>query len=83
MFRRTIWFATGVSAGFAGATFVRRKVRRQIDRVMPGRLRADVSASARRFGHDVRAAVHEGRTAMRDRETELRAELSPGSPSRR
>jgi hypothetical protein len=43
----------------------------------------DVTDGLRRLGADVRAAVTEGREAMREREAELRAELETRQAARR
>jgi hypothetical protein len=42
-------------------------------------VRADTTASVRRLGSGMREAVAAGRSAMREREAELRAELRPGA----
>jgi hypothetical protein len=76
--RRLVWFTSGATAGFGGAVWVRRRIRRTVRRYAPEQLRADTAASVRRLGSGVRAAVAEGRSAMREREAELRAELRPG-----
>ena len=77
LFRRLFWLGTGASVGFGGAMWIRNKVRRAVDRVMPDRVAADVTGGARRAGANVRDAFTEGRTAMRTREAELRDELAP------
>jgi hypothetical protein len=76
--RRLVWFTSGATAGFGGAMWVRRRIRRTLRRYAPEQLRADTTASVRRLGWGVRDAVAEGRSAMREREAELRAELRPG-----
>jgi hypothetical protein len=76
--RRLVWFTSGATAGFGGAMWVRRRIRRTARRYAPEQLRADTTASVRRLGAGVRDAVAEGRSAMREREAELRAELGPG-----
>jgi hypothetical protein len=78
--RRLVWFTTGLTAGFGGAVWIRRRVRRAVHRYAPERLRVDVTTSVRRLGTGAREAVTEGREAMRHREAELRAELQPGRP---
>ena len=79
LIRRLVWFTSGATAGFGGAMWVRRRIRRALRRYAPENVRADASASVRRLGAGVRDAVAEGRSAMRDREAELRAELRPGA----
>ncbi|HET6950082.1 MAG TPA: hypothetical protein VFI47_06895 [Acidimicrobiales bacterium] len=81
MVRRVFWFGTGATAGFGGAMWIRRRLLRTVRRLTPERVQADVTTSVRRLGTDLRAAVSEGRTAMADREAELRSELQPGATS--
>jgi len=50
-----------------------------VRRYTPEQVQADVSTSVRRLGSDLREAVTTGRTAMADRESELRSELEPGA----
>jgi hypothetical protein len=79
LIRRLLWFTTGATAGFGGAMWIRRQVLRRLERLVPARLQADASRSARNARLGVRAAVREGRAAARGREAELRAELRPGA----
>jgi len=51
-------------------------VRRTVERLAPHRLTQDAVAGARSAGNVIRAAVDEGRTAMQEREAELRAEIA-------
>ena len=73
MLRRLFWLAMGVGASF----WVRRRVRGTVERYQPQRLGGELVSKAHRVGDDVRAALHEGRVAMREREAELRRAL-PG-----
>ena len=75
--RRLVWFTSGATAGFGGAIWIRRRIRRTVRRYAPEQLQSEAAASVRRLGWDVRDAVVEGRSAMRQREAELRAELRP------
>ena len=77
MAKRAFWFTTGATAGFGGAMWIRRQVLRTVRRYTPEQVQADVSTSVRRLGSDLREAVTTGRTAMADREAELRSELEP------
>jgi hypothetical protein len=77
--RRLVWFTSGATAGFGGAIWIRRRIRHTVRRYAPEQLQAEATASVRRLGWDVRDAVVEGRSAMREREAELRAELRPGA----
>ncbi|MBW3645308.1 MAG: hypothetical protein KY441_07370 [Actinobacteria bacterium] len=73
MFKRLFWMGVGVGASF----WVRRRVRDTVERYQPQRVSGEVVGAVHRLGDDVRAAVHEGRVAMREREAELRRAL-PG-----
>jgi hypothetical protein len=77
--RRLVWFTSGATAGFGGAIWIRRRIRRTVRRYAPEQLQSEAAASVRRLGWDVRDAVVEGRSTMRQREAELRAELRPGA----
>ncbi len=81
MLKRTFWFTTGATAGFGGAMWIRRQVLRTVRRYTPEQVQAEVSTSVRRLGTDLRDAVTEARSAMADREAELRSELKPGAGS--
>lgn len=76
MFRRLFWLAIGAGFGFGVSFWLMRVVRSTVGRYSPERVSADLAGALRRFGADVREAVAEGREAMREREEQLRAELS-------
>jgi hypothetical protein len=69
VFKRLFWLVTGVGFGFGSSFWVMRALRRTIDRYRP-------TAVVSRIEGDVRAAVAEGRTAMKEREAELRSARS-------
>ena len=75
MFKRLFWLSVGLTAGFGSSFWLMRTVRRTVERLTPQRLTQDAVAGARSAGAELRAALGEGRTAMRQREAELRAEL--------
>ena len=75
MFKRLIWLLIGAGFGFGASFWVTRRVRETVERYMPARVSNDMANALRAFGADVRAAVAEGRDAMREREAELRADL--------
>ena len=56
--------------------WVMRTVRRTLERLTPQRLTHDAVAGARTAGAELKAALVEGRIAMREREAELRAEIA-------
>lgn len=66
MFKRLFWLVVGGVAGFTGSVWLQRRVKQAVERFTPQHVQADV-----------RAAVTEGRAAMREREDELRARYAP------
>lgn len=70
IFRRLSWLVVGVAVGWASSLALTRRVRRITRRFSPTTGRGDVRA-------EVRAAVREGRDAMRRREAELRGAAPP------
>lgn len=76
MLKRLLWLLIGVGFGFGMSFWVLRLVRRTADRYRPERVSADLAGAITQLGQDVRAAVAEGRLAMREREDELRADLA-------
>ena len=79
LIRRLVWFTTGATAGFGGAMWIRRRVLRRIEQVVPPSVSAAAGRSARRVAGRVGDAVADGREAARGREAELRAQLRPGA----
>ena len=76
MFKRLFWLVIGAGFGFGVSFWVVRFVRTTVDRYTPERVSADLAGALRDLGKDLRAAVAEGREAMREREGELREELA-------
>ena len=72
MFKRLLWFTIGCGSSL----WVMRTVRRTVERLAPQRLTQDAVAGARSASNVLRAALEEGRTAMREREAELRAGIA-------
>ena len=81
MFKRLFWLAVGTGLGYGLSFWVTRFVRTTVARYTPERVSADMGDALRRLGEDLRAAVAEGREAMRDRETELRRTLQARTES--
>ena len=75
MFRRLFWLVVGAGFGFGISFWVMRFLRSTVERYSPERVSGDLADAIRSFGKDLRAAVAEGREAMRERESELRAQL--------
>ena len=78
MFKRLFWLLVGIGFGFGASFWMMRVVRETVNRYTPERLSNDLAGALRSLGTDVRAAVAEGREAMREREAELRSELGAG-----
>ena len=81
MFKRLLWLAVGTGLGFGLSVWLTRFVRTTVARYTPERVSADMGDAFRRRGEDLRAAVAEGREAMREREAELRRSLEAKTPS--
>ena len=75
MFKRLFWLIIGAGFGFGVSFWVMRFVRETMQRYTPERVSADLAGALRGLGKDLRAAVAEGREAMREREAEIRHEL--------
>jgi hypothetical protein len=75
MFKRLFWLMTGAGFGFGVSFWLMRAVRSTVDRYKPERVSQDVSHALRGLSGDLRAAVVDGREAMRDYERDLRVQL--------
>ena len=71
--RRVTWFVSGVAAGAAGANYATRKVKQTAAQLAPANVARSAASSAKEGARHLVDAVKEGRTAMRDREDELKA----------
>ncbi|MDQ6616845.1 MAG: hypothetical protein M3083_19385 [Actinomycetota bacterium] len=80
MFKRLFWLAIGASLGFSTSRWVTRTVKQKIEQYSPARLTADLAGKARAAGGRVRAALADGKEAMREQENLLRAQLEPRKP---
>jgi hypothetical protein len=78
VFKRLFWLVIGAGFGLGASFWVARVVRDTVARYSPERVSSDLATAARGVGVELRAALAEGRQAMRDREAELRARVSPG-----
>jgi hypothetical protein len=68
MFKRLFWLTVGAGFGFGASFWVTRAVRTTMARLSPTRMSSQLTSN-------VKAAVTEGREAMRQRERELRGEV--------
>ena len=73
MMKRVTWFAGGVVAGAAGATYATRKVKHAASQLAPTNVVKSAAVKVRDGGRNVVGAVREGRTAMHAKEDELKA----------
>jgi hypothetical protein len=80
VFKRLVWLVIGASFGFGVSFWLTRAVKETVARYSPERVGTDVAGALRAFGQDLRAAVAEGRQAMREHEASLRAELAQPHP---
>ena len=76
MLKRLFWLCIGVGFGFGVSFWITRLVKETMERYSPEKVSGDLAGAIRALGTDIRAAVSEGRDAMREREAELRAGLS-------
>jgi hypothetical protein len=79
MFRRARWLAFGAAVGAGASVWAQRRIRAAATRYRPAGLAGAALDRARSWPAEVRAAVEEGRTTMRQREAELRHGLEPPS----
>jgi hypothetical protein len=77
MSNRIRWMAAGLFVGVSGSLWVERKVKAIAGRYSPSGIAGNATARARGIPGDFRAAIVEGREAMRAREAELRRGSSP------
>jgi len=71
MFKRLFWLVVGFALGLGSSWALTRKLRRMAARYAPTQV-------AVRWGGSMRAAVEEGRAAMRAREAELKESMARG-----
>ena len=69
LFRRFFWLVLGIMVGWTSSWAFTRRMRRVAERYMPAEV-------VDRWGGTMRAAVSEGREAMRAREAELKGTVS-------
>jgi hypothetical protein len=87
--RRLFWLSVGAAAGASGTIWTQRRVREHLDNLGPeqvvvvaGKGAVAAGKGARAVGRTVAAAVGEGRSAMAEREVELRQRLGVPPPAR-
>jgi hypothetical protein len=77
MSNRIRWMAAGLLIGVSGSMWAERKVKAIASRYRPAGIAGNATARARGIPAEFRAAIVEGREAMRAREAELRRGSSP------
>ncbi len=70
--KRVFWLTVGYGAGLGSSWYAARKVKAAARRYTPESLGGRVTDTVSGISKDVKAAVTEGRSAMREREAELR-----------
>jgi hypothetical protein len=70
--KRLFWLGVGYTAGLGTSWYAARKVKEAARRYTPEGLQTRVTDTVSGLSRDVRAAVTEGRSAMREREAELK-----------
>jgi hypothetical protein len=75
VFKRLFWLMVGAGFGFGVSFWLMRWVRETAARYAPERMSNDLANAVREIGQDLRAAVAEGRVAMREREHDLRSAI--------
>lgn len=75
VFKRILWLIVGASFGFGVSFWLMRFVRDTVDRYRPEQVSSDLAGALSQLGREVRAAVAEGREAMRETEERIRADL--------
>lgn len=76
MFKRLFWLVIGAGFGFGMSFWITRVVRERIARYSPEQISADLAGAIKSLGRDLREAVEAGAEAMRDKEAELREQLT-------
>ena len=72
MFKRLRWIMMGASMGATASVYLKRRLRRFLKAYTPPEVASRAVTSTKT---ELKAAVTEGREAMRQREAELRAEV--------
>ena len=77
MFKRARWIAIGMGMGATGSVWVRRRLKRFLRNYTPPQVAARAATQAK---GQWKAAVEDGRAAMREREAQLRQEVDRRTP---
>lgn len=74
--KRPFWIALGIGAGAAGAIMTTRFARKQAARVAPSNIVREAKGGLMDIAKLVSESMTEGQRAMRERERELRGDVS-------
>ncbi len=74
--KRLFWIALGLGAGAAGAIMTMRFARKQVGRVSPSNIAREAKGGLMDVAKLVSESMSEGQRAMRERERELRGDVS-------
>lgn len=80
MIKRITWFVGGAITGVTGAVLAGRRIKRRVGALTPVRLAKQTQTRVRDTMTEVVDAVNEGREAMRVKEAEMKARLTPIDP---
>jgi hypothetical protein len=75
VFKRLFWLVVGAAFGFGMSFWLMRVVRDAAARYTPAGVTDSLAGALRQLGTDLREAVAEGRTAMRETEDRIRSEI--------
>ena len=70
--RRTFWFGLGVICGAFGAVYLQRRIAEIRERYTPPAVANRMTDAIKRFGSDVAESARAGRSAMAEREHDMR-----------
>ena len=73
--RRIFWLAVGLGAGATAAVIASRWMKRKTQALAPANVAREARQTAGDLGRLVREALADARTAMAEREAEIRASL--------
>jgi hypothetical protein len=86
MIKRVRWMGAGLAVGIGSSLWAQRKVKSVMARYTPAGLGGGAVNRVKVLPGEVKAALREGRSAMQDREAELRSDAltrgrrTPGRP---
>jgi hypothetical protein len=83
MVKRLFWLILGASFGFGFSFWMAKVVKQTVERYSPERVSSEVADAMRSLGQDFKVAIADGRRAMREQETALRAQVESRNRRRR